>query len=254
PWSADAATFLVNALQPAEVVKVVLDEDAGRVEVVVPDEMLSAAIGRRGQNVRLASQLTGWDIDIMTEAEESERRQKEFAERTTTFMDALDVDETVGQLLASEGFASVEEIAVADKRELAGIQGFDEDTAEEIHGRALDHLARVEAENEERRKALGVEDSLKEIDGVTTAMMVRLGENDVKTLEDLAGCATDDLAGYEEDGKDGKPRRVAGFLDGFPVSRVEAERMIMDARVKAGWIEATAPAADGEAAGEAEAG
>ena len=146
PWSPDAATFIVNALQPAEVVKVVLDEDSSRIEVVVPDEQLSLAIGRRGQNVRLASQLTGWDIDILTEAEESERRQKEFAERTNAFMSALDVDEVVGQLLASEGFRSVEELAFVEPEELAGIEGFDEDTANEIQSRARDHLARIEAE------------------------------------------------------------------------------------------------------------
>src|SRR3954451_14702510 len=140
PWSPDAATFIVNALQPAEVMKVVLDEDSARIEVVVPDDQLSLAIGRRGQNVRLASQLTGWDIDILTEAEESERRQKEFAERTQTFMAALDVDETVAQLLASEGFRTVEEIAYVDLRELATIEGFDDDTAGEIQARAVAHL------------------------------------------------------------------------------------------------------------------
>ena len=156
PWSLDDATFIVNALQPAEVVKVVLDEDADRIEVVVPDDQLSLAIGRRGQNVRLASQLTGWDIDILTEAEESERRQKEFAERTETFMNALDVDEVVGQLLASEGFRSVEEIAYVDVSDIASIQGLDEDTATEIQNRARDYLARIEAEHEEKRTALGV--------------------------------------------------------------------------------------------------
>src|SRR3954453_21313774 len=146
PWSPDVATFIVNALQPAEVAKVVLDEDAERIEVVVPDDQLSLAIGRRGQNVRLASQLTGWDIDILTEAEESERRQKEFQSRTTIFMEALDVDEVVGQLLASEGFRTVEELAYVDLAELASIEGFDEETATEIQSRAQDYLARIEAE------------------------------------------------------------------------------------------------------------
>ena len=174
-------------------VKVVLDEDSARIEVVVPDDQLSLAIGRRGQNVRLASQLTGWDIDILTEAEESERRQKEFVERTNAFMDALDVDEVVGQLLASEGFRSVEELAFVEPAEVAAIEGFDEDTAAEIQSRARDYLAKIEAEHDERRKELGVADELKEIDGVTSAMLVKLGENDVKTVEDLAGCATDDL-------------------------------------------------------------
>ncbi|MBD2747571.1 transcription termination/antitermination protein NusA [Microvirga sp. BT688] len=236
PWSPDQATFIVNALQPAEVVKVVLDEEADRIEVVVPDDQLSLAIGRRGQNVRLASQLTGWDIDILTEAEESERRQKEFAERTELFMNALDVDEVVGQLLASEGFRSVEEIAYVESGEVAAIEGFDEDTAAEIQSRAQEYLARIEAENDARRQELGVSDDLKEIDGVTTAMMVALGENDIKNVEDLAGCATDDLVGWTE-GRGPEATRYKGALDGFDVSRADAENMIMAARVKAGWIE-----------------
>jgi N utilization substance protein A len=236
PWSPDQATFIVNALQPAEVVKVVLDEEADRIEVVVPDDQLSLAIGRRGQNVRLASQLTGWDIDILTEAEESERRQKEFAERTELFMNALDVDEVVGQLLASEGFRSVEEIAYVDAGEVASIEGFDEDTAAEIQSRAQEYLSRIEAENEGRRQELGVADELKEIDGVTTAMLVAFGENDIKTVEDLAGCATDDLVGWTE-GRGPEATRYKGALDGFDVSRADAENMIMAARVKAGWIE-----------------
>ena len=248
PWSPDVATFIVNALQPAEVSKVVLDEDAERIEVVVPDDQLSLAIGRRGQNVRLASQLTGWDIDILTEAEESERRQKEFVERTQTFMDALDVDEVVGQLLASEGFRSVEELAFVEASELASIEGFDEDTAEEIQNRARDYLARIEAEFDERRRSLGVLDELRDINGITTEIMVKLGENDVKSIEDLAGCATDDLVGWTER-KNGETTKIAGFLDGIEMSREEAEAMIMDARVKAGWIEAAAETAEEEAAG-----
>ncbi|GGC52218.1 transcription termination factor NusA [Chelatococcus reniformis] len=243
PWSPDHATFIVNALQPAEVVKVVLDEDNERIEVVVPDDQLSLAIGRRGQNVRLASQLTGWDIDIMTEAEESERRQKEFAERTTAFMDALDVDEVVGQLLASEGFSSVEELAMVELAELASIEGFDEDTALEIQTRAQEYLAKVEGEQDARRRELGVADDLLEIDGVTMPMLVAFGENDIKTVEDLAGAVTDDLAGWTER-KDGEAVRHKGALDGFDLSRAEAEAMIMAARVKAGWIEAPAPAED----------
>ncbi len=237
PWSIDAATFIVNALQPAEVVKVVLDEDSSRIEVVVPDDQLSLAIGRRGQNVRLASQLTGWDIDILTEAEESERRQKEFAERTNIFMEALDVDEVVGQLLAAEGFRSVEELAFVEVAELASIEGFDEETAEEIQNRAREHLHRIEEEFDTKRKELGVADDLKEIEGVTGAILVKLGENDVKNVEDLAGCATDDLVGWTEK-KDGETIKTPGFLDGIEISRDEAETMIMAARVKAGWIEA----------------
>ncbi|HEY8006644.1 transcription termination factor NusA [Methylocapsa sp. D3K7] len=237
PWSPDAATFIVNALQPAEVVKVVLDEDSARIEVVVPDDQLSLAIGRRGQNVRLASQLTGWDIDILTEAEESERRQKEFVERTNTFMNALNVDEVVGQLLASEGFRSVEELAFVEPSEVASIEGFDQDTAAEIQSRAHEYLAKLEAEQDTKRRELGVSDDLKEVAGVTTAMLVRFGENEIKTVEDLAGCATDDLVGWSER-KDGETKKHAGILDGFEISREEAETLIMTARVKAGWIEA----------------
>ncbi len=236
PWSQDAATFIVNALQPAEVVKVVLDEDTAKIEVVVPDDQLSLAIGRRGQNVRLASQLTGWDIDIMTEAEESERRQKEFIERSNLFMEALDVDEVVAQLLTSEGFASIEELAYVEIGEIAGIEGFDEDTATEIQTRAREYLEKLEAEQDARRRELGVDDALKEIAGVTTAMLVAFGENDIKTVEDLAGCATDDLTGWVER-KDGEAVRMDGALKGFDVSREEAEAIVMAARVKAGWID-----------------
>ncbi|MEP0510824.1 MAG: transcription termination factor NusA, partial [Aurantimonas coralicida] len=198
PWSPDAASFLVNALQPAEVAKVVLDEDAERIEVVVPDDQLSLAIGRRGQNVRLASQLTGWDIDILTEQEESERRQKEFAERSETFMNALNVDEMVGQVLASEGFATVEEIAYVDQDEVAAIEGFDDETASEIQERAREFLERREAEFDAKRVELGVSDDLRQINGVTTPMLVALGEDGVKTMEDFAGCAADDLIGWTE--------------------------------------------------------
>lgn len=245
PWSPDIATFIVNALQPAEVAKVVLDEDSERIEVVVPDDQLSLAIGRRGQNVRLASQLTGWDIDILTEAEESERRQKEFAERTTIFMEALDVDEVVGQLLASEGFRSVEELTYVDVAELASIEGFDEDTATEIQNRATSYLAKIEAELDARRAELGVSDDLLSIPGLTVAMMVKLGENDVKTIEDLAGCATDDLLGWTER-RGTETVRTPGYFDGFEVTREDAEAMVMEARRLAGWISDEA-----EPAGEA---
>ena len=232
-------------------VKVVLDEDSSRIEVVVPDDQLSLAIGRRGQNVRLASQLTGWDIDILTEAEESERRQKEFIERTKVFMGAIDVDEVVGRLLASEGFRSVEELAYVELSELASIEGFDEETAGEIQNRAKNYLERIEAENEARRKELGVADELREIEGLTTAMMVRLGENDVKTIEDFAGCVPDDLVGWSEK-KDGETVKHEGFFEGIDLSREEAEAMIMTARVRAGWIEEPVAAAEVEAEAEAQ--
>jgi N utilization substance protein A len=249
PWSPDIATFVVNALAPAEVAKVVLDEDKERIEVVVPDQQLSLAIGRRGQNVRLASQLTGWDIDILTEQEESERRHAEFENRTKVFVDALNLDEVVGQLLASEGFSSIEELAMVDEKEIASIEGFDEETARELQDRAREYLAQQEGELDARRVELGVEDALKEVPGVTTKMMVAFGENDVKTVEDLAGCATDDLTGWTER-KDGEATHHPGYLDGFGVSRGEAEMLIMQARLKAGWVteEELAPPAETEPA------
>lgn len=235
PWSHDAATFIVNALAPAEVVKVVLDEDVERIEVVVPDDQLSLAIGRRGQNVRLASQLTGWEIDILTEQEESEQRQREFTERTNKFMESLDVDEFIAQLLASEGFSSVNEVAFVDPSEISSIEGFDEDTAEEIQARATDHLEQRQAALEKRCKELKVEDELAEIGGLSTEMLVALGENDVKNVEGLAECATDDLIGWTER-KDGESKRFEGYLDQFNLRKHQAEDLIMAARLKAGWV------------------
>jgi len=237
-WNPDAATFIVNALAPAEVTKVVLDEDSNRIEVVVPESQLSLAIGRRGQNVRLASQLTGWDIDILTEQEESERRQKEFTERTQRFMEALDVDEVIAQLLATEGFETVQEVAYVDATEIAHIEGFDEDTATEIQTRARDYLERQEAEREAKRKELGVSDDLAKVAGVTTAMLVAFGENEIKTLEDLAGAETDDLSGWTErkKEKDAEPVRHKGVLEAFELSRKDVEDMIMAARIAAGWV------------------
>ena len=254
-WNADAATFIVNALAPAEVSKVVLDEDAARIEVVVPEAQLSLAIGRRGQNVRLASQLTGWDIDILTEQEESERRQKEFTERSAMFMECLDVDEVIAQLLVTEGFASVEEVAFVDSSEVAHIEGFDENTAEEIQTRAREYLEKQEKIKDDRRRELGVSDDLAEVSGVTTAMLVALGENGVKTLEDLADCATDDLTGWTErkKEKDGETVRHKGFLDGFEIDRKGAEDLIMSARVLAGWIKAEDLVAPQAAEAEADA-
>jgi transcription termination/antitermination protein NusA len=256
-WNPDAASFLVNALAPAEVSKVVLDEDSNRIEVVVPESQLSLAIGRRGQNVRLASTLTGWEIDILTEQEESERRQKEFAERSEMFMETLDVDEFIAQLLVTEGFATVEEVAYVDQSEISQIEGFDEATAEEIQSRARDYLEKLEAEREAKRKELGVADELSEIEGVTTAMMVAFGENEIKTVEDLADCATDELVGWTERSKEkgADPVRHKGILDGFEFSRQDAEQMILAARVHAGWIKAEdllpEPSEDEEATAEA---
>jgi transcription termination/antitermination protein NusA len=256
-WNPDAASFIVNALAPAEVTKVVLDEDSNRIEVVVPEAQLSLAIGRRGQNVRLASQLTGWDIDILTEQEESERRQKEFAERTQLLMDSLDVDEVIAQLLVTEGFATIEEVAYVDLAEIAHIEGFDENTAEQIQGRAREYLEQQEAERDTKRRELGVADDMSEIPGMTTAMMVALGENGVKTVEDFADCATDELVGWTErkKEKDAEAVRHKGFLDGFELSRTDVENMIMAARVQAGWIKAEdlqKPAGADAESGEAE--
>ena len=256
PWSPDAATFIVNALAPAEVVKVVLDEDTQRIEVVVPDDQLSLAIGRRGQNVRLASQLTGWDIDILTEAEESERRQAEFASRSAIFAEALDVDEVIAQLLASEGFASIEEVAYVSLDEIAEIEGFDEDTAQEIQNRALDYIDRQNAEFDEKRIELGVDDALGKIEGVTPKMLVALGEDGIKTVEDLAGCATDDLLGWSET-VNGERTHQKGALEGFDLTPDDANALIMQARIDMGWITqadldaANAPEADGEEDDEA---
>ena len=238
-WNADEATFLVNALAPAEVTKVVIDEEDERVEVVVPDEQLSLAIGRRGQNVRLASQLTGWQIDIMTESQESERRQREFAERTALFQEALDVDEVIAQLLVTEGFASVEDVAYVEVGEVAAIEGFDEDTAEEIQARARDFLDREAAELDGHRKELGVEDAVLEVEGVTLPMAVALGEGEVKTLEDFAGLVPDDLRGWYEP-RGAERVREAGILETFALSPEDAEALIMRARVAAGWVDADA--------------
>lgn len=237
PWNQEAAGFIVNALQPAEVAKVVLDEEKERIEVVVPDEQLSLAIGRRGQNVRLASQLTGWDIDILTEEEESGRRQAEFNANTQKFVAALNVDEMVAQLLASEGFSDIEEVAYVELDEIAMIEGFDDDTAGELQARAREFLEKQEVELDNERKELGVADDMRQVPGITSQMMVALGksEDDIKTLEDFAGCIADDLIGWNER-KDGEVTRHPGILDGFDLSRVQADEMIMAARIAAGWV------------------
>jgi N utilization substance protein A len=236
-WSEDEATFIVNGLAPAEVSKVVMDEEDERVEVVVPDEQLSLAIGRRGQNVRLASQLTGWQIDIMTESQESERRQKQFAEATALFQEALDVDEVIAQLLVTEGFTTVEDVAYVEPHEIAAIEGFDDETADELQTRAREFLDKEAAALDAKRVELGVEDSLLEIEGVTLPVAVALGEGDVKSVEDLAGLIPDDLRGWFET-KDGERTREAGILDSFNLSPEDAEALIMRARIVMGWVEA----------------
>ncbi|PKP81235.1 MAG: transcription termination/antitermination protein NusA [Alphaproteobacteria bacterium HGW-Alphaproteobacteria-18] len=237
PWSFDAATFIVNGLQPAEVSKVVLDEDERRVEVVVADDQFPLAIGRRGQNVRLASQLTGWQIDLITESADSERFQKEFQERTDLFMKALDADETLAQLLASEGFESVEEIAYVASDDFITIEGFDKDVAEELQERAREYLERVATENDAKRRELGVADEVMELEGVTPSFAVKLGEQGVKTVEDVAGLVPDDITGYREPGPDGKPVWVEGILKKGEMRKDDANLFVMKARVAAGWIE-----------------
>ena len=236
PWNEDMPTFLVNALQPAEVSKVVLDEDAERIEVVVPDDQLSLAIGRRGQNVRLASQLTGLDIDIMTDAQESERRQKEFAERTQLFMDALDLDEFFAQLLVSEGFTNLEEVAYVDLDELLVIDGVDDDTANELQARARDQIEAANKAAMEKAREMGVEDSLAGFEGLTPQMLVALAEDGIKTLDDFATCADWELAGGWTT-VDGKRQKDDGLLESFDVSLQEAQDLVMSARVALGWVD-----------------
>ncbi|MFC6688966.1 transcription termination factor NusA [Jhaorihella thermophila] len=245
PWSEDLPTFLVNALQPAEVSKVVLDEDAGRIEVVVPEDQLSLAIGRRGQNVRLASQLTGLDIDILTEAEESARRQKEFEERTKLFMDTLDLDEFFAQLLVSEGFTSLEEVAYVDLDELLVIDGVDEDTARELQARARDYLDEQARKAIEHARELGAEDSLIEFEGLSPQMIEALAKEGIKTLEDFATCADWELAGGWTT-VDGERVKDDGILEPFDVSLEEAQNLVMTARVQLGWVDPADLEADEE--------
>ncbi|WP_417258567.1 transcription termination factor NusA [Celeribacter sp.] len=236
PWNDDQPTFLVNALQPAEVTKVVLDEDAGKIEVVVPDEQLSLAIGRRGQNVRLASQLTNLDIDILTEAEESARRQAEFAERTKLFMDNLDLDEFFAQLLVSEGFTNLEEVAYVEVDELLVIDGVDADTASELQARARDVLEAANRKALENARELGVEDSLVGFEGLTPQMIEALANDGVKSLEDFATCADWELAGGWTT-VNGERVKDEGVLEKFDVSLEDAQTFVMTARIQLGWVD-----------------
>lgn len=236
PWNEDQPTFLVNALQPAEVSKVVLDEEAERIEVVVPEEQLSLAIGRRGQNVRLASQLTGLDIDIMTEEEESARRQKEFEARTGLFIKALDLDEFFAQLLVSEGFTNLEEVAYVELDELIVIDGVDDSTAQELQTRAREYLEAQAKAALDAARALGAEDSLIEFDGLTPQMVEALAKDDVKTLEDFATCADWELAGGWTS-VDGQRVKDDGILEPFNMTLEEAQHMVMTARVLLGWVD-----------------
>ncbi|MEM6623448.1 MAG: transcription termination factor NusA [Pseudomonadota bacterium] len=255
PWNEDAATFIVNALQPAEVTKVVMDEDAQRIEVVVPDEQLSQAIGRRGQNVRLASQLTGWDIDIMTEAEESERRQTEFRERTAMFMETMNVDEMVAQLLVSEGFSSLEEVAFVEMDELLVIDGFNEEVAEDLQARARESLEEFNQKTLDAARALGTQEDLINFEGLTPQMIMALAEDDVLDLATFATCADWELAGGYTT-IDGKRVKDDGVLEPFDVSLDEAQYLVMKARIELGLVDPNEILADAEemAAAEAEEG
>ncbi len=236
PWNEDAATFIVNALQPAEVTKVVMDEDAQRIEVVVPDEQLSQAIGRRGQNVRLASQLTGWDIDIMTEAEESERRQAEFNERSAMFIESLDVDEMVAQLLVSEGFTSLEEVAFVELEELTTIDGFDDETASELQMRAREFLDAANQKALAEARELGAIDSLIEFEGLTPQMVLALAKDGVTSLDEFAKCADWELAGGFTV-IDGQRVKDDGLLESFDISLEEAQYLVMKARIETGIVD-----------------
>jgi N utilization substance protein A len=229
-WSPDPATFIVNALAPAEVTKVVLDEEQQKIEVVVPDEQLSLAIGRRGQNVRLASQLTQWDIMILTEEEESERRQEEFNTRSQMFIDGLDVDDVLAHLLVTEGFSSIEEVAYVPIEDLLSIEGFDEDIAEELRNRANIFLTEEEERLTEERRNLGVADDVAAIAGLTPQMLVTLGEAGVKTLDDLGDLATDEL--MDPGNREGEGR---GILADFSLDEDQANAIIMAAR--AHWFD-----------------
>ena len=234
-WTDDIASFVVKALQPAEVQKVVLYDEEQRLEVVVPEDQLSLAIGRRGQNVRLASSLCGWDIDILTEDQESERRQREFQERTQLFMEALDVDELLAQLLVTEGFSDITELAYVDEKEISSIAGFDEDTAQEIQARASDFINKENEELEQKCKELGIKDDLLEIEELSLKMIVALGENDVKSLEDFAYCSSDDLLGWDETVGEEKIHEN-GILENFDITYSQANDLIMSSRIKLGII------------------
>ena len=235
-WTADEASFIVNALQPASITKVVLDEASKNIDVVVAEDQLSLAIGRRGQNVRLASQVTGWDINIVTEAQEAENRQAEFVKHSQLFICALDVDEMIAQVLVAEGFSSVEELAYVSINELSSIEGFDEDTALELQNRAKDYMSEHEKQLQTRINELGVEQNLLELPHITLAMLIVFGEDGVKTIEDFAGYAVDDLCGWKEKQKD-EVKHYKGVLNDFSISRAEAEEMISQARLKAGWLD-----------------
>lgn len=258
PWADDPATFIVNALAPAEAAKVVIDEEDNRIEVIVPDDQLSLAIGRRGQNVRLASQLTGWSIDIMTEEQESERRQEEIRARTQSFIESLDVDDVIAHLLVAEGFSSVDDIAFAEIEELLTIEGFDEEIAEELRRRAQDFVLAEQERLNNRLEELGVTDSLYNVDGLSLTMLVALGEAGVQDLDDLADLSSDELrfivnpetpaASVDDIAVMDEATQMAG-VDSSPMSSEDADNIIMAAR--AHWFEDEEPEEDSVAPDQA---
>jgi N utilization substance protein A len=243
PWSPDNATFVVNALQPAQVSRVMIDEEEDRIEVVVPDDQLSLAIGRRGQNVRLASQLTGKAIDILTEADASEKRQREFVQNSEMFQNELDVDETLAQLLVAEGFTSLEEVAYVEVEELGSIEGLDETIAGELQNRASEAIDRREAAARDERRALGVEDGVGTLPHITEAMMVTLGKAGVRTLDDVADLATYELVEKKrveprrrKEGAPAPKEDKGGVLAEYGLTDEQGQEIIMAARHAAGWF------------------
>ena len=233
-WSENVANLAIASLSPAEVLKVVLDEDQNKIEVVVSEEHLSLAIGRRGQNVKLATELTGYEIDILTEDEESSKRQEDFTNKTNIFISSLDVDETLAQLLVSEGFGSIEEVIETEKSELLSIEGFDEEIVTELIERAKKFTSDKEKENDSKIVNFKVTKDLINFDLLSKAMIVKLAENGVKSLEDFAGLTTDDLIGYFEDKSD-KSSKVEGLLEEFNLTKDEGDQLIMEARKI--WLE-----------------
>ena len=193
PWSEDPVTFVINSLAPAVPSKVIMDEEAGRMEVIVPDEQLSLAIGRRGQNVRLASELSKWYIDVISESEESEKRQEEISERTKIFIEALDVDDVIAHLIVAEGYSSIEDISNTSIDELNNIEGFEEELSIELKERAQNYV-KLENENVEKKlKASGVDSKLYKFTHLSKSDILTLVENNIKTLDDLADLDSEEL-------------------------------------------------------------
>ena len=228
-WSEDPAVLVVSALAPAEIQKVIIDDQNKRIEVILTEENLSKAIGRRGQNVRLASKLIDFEIDILTEKEESEKRQIEFKDKTEVFIKNLEVDETLGQLLVAEGFTSIEDINQSTPEDFLKIEAIDENTAKELIERAGEYLKKEKQDIEKKLKELGVEEELSNLKGLTPGMVLTLGEKKIKSLKDLADLSTDELiGGYDE--KNGKRIKIDGYLEEFALIKNEAEDIIMNAR------------------------